>query len=206
VSVALIGGTGEQGRGLAARWALAGIEVVIGSRSKERARRAAEEVSTMTGKKVLGLMNPDAAERAEIIILTIPFRGVEAIMKTLKKELEEKKIISPIVPPRDYRKSAAEKIRELAPKSASVASAFHNVGAHALLDLSKPVECDVVVCGEGEAKRAAMELAEKIPGIRALDGGSLENSRITEALTHLIIQLNKKYGKKAIGIKFTGIS
>lgn len=203
--VALIGGTGDQGKGLAARWAKAGIEVIIGSRSRERALRAAEEVSELADRGVRGLLNHEAAEQAQVIVLTIPYEGLEKTMSLLRRDLEGKIVVSPIVPPRDAPRSAAETVRALAPKSTSVASAFHSIGAHALLDLEKPVECDVAVCGDEEAKKIVIELAENIPGVRALDGGSLENSGIIEGLTHLLIHLNKRYKRKAIGVRFTGI-
>lgn len=191
---------------MAIRWAKAGVEVVIGSRSRERALRAAEEVSGLIGTRVRGLPNHEAVEEAEVIVLTIPYEGLETTLHALAGKLEGKLLISPIVPPRGSHESAAETVRRLVPESASVASAFHNVGAHALLDIEKPVECDVVVCGEERAKKAAMRLAELIPGVRALDGGGLKNSRIVEELTHLLIHLNKRYKSKSAGIRFTGIN
>lgn len=206
MQVALVGGTGGLGPGLAARWILSDVEVIIGSRSRERAQAAASKVSSLVNRSVRGMLNSEAVEEADVVVLTIPFEGLEPTLKSLSSLLEGKTIISPIVSPNPIPgSSAGELVRRISPESAKVASAFQNVGAHALTELEKPVDCDIVVCGDPEAKETAMRLAEKIPNLRALDGGGIENSWITEALTHLIIRLNKRYRRRSIGVRFTGL-
>ena len=204
--VALVGGTGGLGPGLAARWLLSDIEVIIGSRVRERAQETASKISRLVDRDVEGMLNQEAVEEAEIIVLTIPFKGVEPTLKSLSNHLKGKTIISPIVSPSPaLGTSAGELVRRLSPDSAKVASAFQNVGAHALAELEKPIDCDVVVCGDPEARETAAKLVEKIPNLRALDGGGIENSWIIEALTHLLIRLNKRYRRRSIGVRFTGL-
>lgn len=203
--VGVVGGTGNLGRGLALRWATASLEVVIGSRYREKAEKVAREITERTGKAVQGLTNRDATKISDVVVLTIPFDAVRKIIEDIYEYLERKVVISTIVPPIFSEKSAAENIRELLPRSAHLASAFHNIGYRALLNLEKNVESDVAVCGDEEAKKAAIELAEKIPGVRAFDSGPLEYSRITENFTHLLIYVNKKYNKKEASFRFTGI-
>ena len=206
MKVALVGGTGGLGPGLAARLTLAGVDVVIGSRSRGKAEGVAREVSELVGRTIRYGENPEAVEDAEVVVLTIPYEALEPTLTSLKHLLHGKTIISPIVPPSPSPgNSAAEKVRSLAPEDSRVAAALHNVGAHRLLDLQRPLDCDVLVCGEDDAKRVAVELVEKIPGLRAIDGGGLQDSWIPEAITHLLIKLNKRYKRKSIGIRFTGI-
>ena|GEM_PF-26423 len=203
--IGLVGGTGNLGRGLALRLAKASQEVVIGSRYKEKAETIAKEVTEKICKKVQGLTNEDAARISDVIILTIPFEGIRNIIEKISQYLEGKTVISTIVPPIFSEKSAAEVVRELLPRTVYLASAFHNIGYKALLDLEKDVECDVAVCGDEPAKKIAIELAEKIPGVRAFDCGPIEYSRIIENFTHLLIYMNKRYRKKGVSLRFTGI-
>ncbi len=206
MKVALVGGTGGLGPGLAARLTLADVEVVIGSRSREKAERVAREVSELIGAAVKYGENPEAVRDSDVVVLTIPYEAVEPTLKSLSHILHGKTVISPIVSPNPAPgNSAAEKVRSLTPEDSKVAAALHNVGAHRLLDLQRPLDCDVLVCGEDDAKKTAVELVEKIPGLRAIDGGGLQDSWIPEAITHLLIRLNKRYKRKSIGIRFTGI-
>lgn len=206
MKVALVGGTGGLGPGLAARLTLAGVEVVIGSRSSEKAMKVAHEVSKLIGRHVASAENPKAVSDANVVILTIPYEALEQTITSLKPLLKGKIIVSPIVSSNPSPgNSAAEKVRNLAPEDSMVASALHNVGGHRLLDIQRPLDCDVLVCGEEEAKEVAIDLVEKIPGLRAIDGGTLKDSWIPEAITHLLIRLNKRYKRKSIGIRFTGI-
>lgn len=203
--IGIIGGTGNLGRGLALRWARASLEIVIGSRYIEKAEKVAKEIGEKTGGAVRGLTNRDATRVSDVVVLTIPFDGVRSIIEDVSQYLDGKIVISTIVPQIFLERSAAEIIKELLPRSTYVASAFHNIGYKALIDLEKEVESDVAVCGDEEAKRVAIELAEKIPGVRAFDCGPLEYSRIIENFTHLLIYMNKKYRKKEISYRFTGI-
>lgn len=201
----MIGGTGRLGRGLAVRWAQASLEVLLGSRSADKAAQVARELSEIVGVPIRGMSNEEASEKADVVVLTIPHEGIRNTMEKIYPNLEGKVIISTIVAPANSPKSAGEAVKELSPDSAQVASAFQNVGYKALMDLEKRVECDVVVCGDEGARRAGMELAQKIPGVRALDGGPLENSRIIESLTHMLIFLGKRYKRASPCVRFTGI-
>jgi len=157
--IGIVGGTGNLGRGLALRWIKASLEVVIGSRYIEKAEKVAKEIGEKTGRAVQGLTNRDATRISDVIVLTIPFDGVRNIIEDVSRHLDGKIVISTIVPPIFSERSAAEIIRELLPRSTYIASAFHNIGYKALLDLEKDVESDVAVCGDDEAKKVAIELA-----------------------------------------------
>ncbi|MCS7126344.1 MAG: NADPH-dependent F420 reductase [Aigarchaeota archaeon] len=204
-TIALIGGTGNLGKGLALRWARSSLEIVIGSRYREKAEMVASQLTEIVGRSIIGLTNEEASKIGEIIVLTIPFEGLRQILGNIYPNLDNKIVISTIVAPIDSTKSAGEIVKELTPKSTQVASAFQNIGYKALLDLDADVECDVIVCGDEKAKKICIELAEKISGVRALDGGPIENSRIVENLTHLLIYLSKKYKKKSPCIRLSGI-
>jgi len=216
--IALIGGTGHQGPGLALRWALAGHEVLIGSRRAEKAKRVADELSERL--KVLGAeyefrhgLNQDVVGEADVIVFTIPFVGVKPTCEALKERLRPGVIaISPVVPmvKKDFglmtdlppEGSAAELIASLLPE-AKVVSAFHTVSANLLLNVPEPVRGDVVVCGDDvDAKRTVMELVRDIPELRPLDGGPLAYSRALEMLTPLLITMGKRIGQPDLGVKF----
>ncbi|WP_457614767.1 NADPH-dependent F420 reductase [Methanopyrus sp.] len=221
--LAFIGGTGHQGFGLALRLAAAGHHVIIGSREEERAVKAAEEaveILTEHGYEdviVEGRENPDATAEADVVFLTVPFFAVIDTVRAIRDSLDEDAIVVDVTVPletaiggeptrliRPWAGSAAETVQSLVDNP--VVSAFENVSAELLRDLEKDVECDVVVCSDYEdAKRTVMKLAGEIPGVRAVDGGPLENARIVEAITALLIGLNARYGKEDIGIKFTNL-
>ncbi|MEN2973956.1 MAG: NADPH-dependent F420 reductase [Candidatus Caldarchaeales archaeon] len=204
-TIALIGGTGNLGRGLALRWAKSSLKTVIGSRNREKAEKVASHLTEIVGKPIYGLTNEEASKIGEIIILSIPFEGLDHILGSITPYIDNKIVISTIVAHSGSLKSAGETVRERLPRSVKVASAFQNIGYKALLDLDREVECDVVVCGDEEAKSVCIQLAEKIPGVRALDGGPIENSRTIENMTHFLIYLSKKYKKSSPCIRFSGI-
>jgi 8-hydroxy-5-deazaflavin:NADPH oxidoreductase len=219
-TVAIIGGTGPEGRGLALRWAKAGVRVIIGSRDENRARIAAQEVcaSLGSGSVVEGMENAAATEATDVVVLAVPFEGQARTMKHLRESFRPGAVlISTVVPlavgigDRGTRTlgvwqgSAAQQAAELAPPGVSVAAAFQNVSA-ALLNSGVDVDCDVIVCAdEVKARDVASALARKIPGVRALDGGRLENARIVEQLTALLITLNLRHKARMAGIRITGI-
>ncbi|MFQ6088922.1 MAG: NADPH-dependent F420 reductase [Candidatus Methanofastidiosia archaeon] len=217
-TVALLGGTGEQGIGLAARFCKAKRKVIIGSRQTEKAKRACEKVrKILPTAEVLGFENSEAAKRGEIIILSVPFQHAIWTLKSVKEGLTEGKIlVSQLVPLQvnlggkptqvfqTWQGSVSEMIKTVVPKGVEVVSAFHNVGEKRLLDIEKPIECDVVVCGDSrKARKEIMELAECIEGVRGIDGGKLANSRFIEPLTAFLIGLNKRYKIEGVGIRFT---
>ncbi len=222
--IAIIGGTGDQGKGLALRWARAGFEVVIGSRDAERARTAASEMRATLASfsaadtRIDGAANADAAANARIVVLTVPFNAQIATLKDIRDKLQTGSLLIDVTVPLEpavggrptrtlgvWAGSAAEQCRELAPEGAQVISAFHNVGAEALADLDREVACDVIVCGDDKnARERARPLVEAIPGCRYVDGGPLANSRTVEAITALLIGFNIRY-KTHTGIRITGI-
>ncbi|PUA31412.1 MAG: NADPH-dependent F420 reductase [Candidatus Terraquivivens tikiterensis] len=217
MKIALLGGTGDQGLGLALRFCKAGMDVVIGSRSMERALEASKNVkSRLGGVKIEGMLNEDAAKVADVVFLTVPLIGLIPTLKAIANNVRGKVVVSPVVPLeaeiggtlrpiRLWSGSVAELVAERL-KDSKVVAAFHNVSAEALSDLEKPVECDVVVCSDhDDARQLVMQLAEKIDGVRPIDGGPLSNSRFVEELTSLLLFLNKKYSVKSSGVRFTGL-
>jgi hypothetical protein len=219
-AIAILGGTGDQGLGLALRFARAGRPVVIGSRKPERAVEAAEKVrATLPGASVTGLENGDAAERAPIVILSVPFEHCASTQKGIQKRLRAGQIVVSMGVPLAtavgdaatrmlgiWQGSCAELLAALAPDGVEVVSAFQNVSAHRLQDLDSEVDCDVVVSGPAVARKRIMALCGLVPGLRAVDGGALANARIVEAVTALLIGLNARYKvPEGIGIRFTGL-
>ncbi len=219
-AIAILGGTGDQGLGLAFRFARAGRPVVIGSRVPERAAAAADEVkAAVPGAKVQGLGNADATRGAAIVILSVPFEHAAATVKTIRGSLETGQIVVSMGVPLAtaigdaavrtigvWQGSCAELVASLLPEGVDTISAFQNVSAHRRRDLSKPVECDVVVSGAAAPRRVVMDLCALVPGLRAIDGGPLSNARIVEALTALLIGLNVRLKvPEGIGIRLTGL-
>ena len=218
--IGIIGGTGPEGAGLAARWAAAGEHIVIGSRDASRAEETAKLLHARLGSsaKIESAENASAVEQCEILVLTVPFSGHAALLRQLKPHWKPGQILIDTTVPLAaavggapsrtlgvWQGSAAQQTRELVPSSVAVIAAFHNLSAE-LLAKEGPVDCDVLVCGDDdEAKRIASELASKIPGARALNGGKLENARIVESLTALLIGLNVRYKVHTAGIRFTGL-
>jgi NADPH-dependent F420 reductase len=222
--IAIIGGTGDQGKGLALRWARSGFKITIGSRSAERAATAAEEMRALLNRDgyndgaIDGSINGDAAASASIVVLTVPFAAQISTIKDIRGSIQSESVLIDVTVPLEsavggrpartlgvWAGSAAEQCAELTPESVQVVSAFHNVGADALADLDHEVECDVIVCGDHKsAKERTRPLVEAIPGCRYIDGGALANSRTVEAMTALLIGINIRY-KAHTGIRITGI-
>jgi NADPH-dependent F420 reductase len=219
-TVAIIGGTGPEGLGLANRFARAGERVVIGSRDAQRAQDAAKTLRDAIGAsaQIEGAANAAAAAQCDIALLTVPFSGMAGLLKELKAVWKPGTVVIDTTVPLAaavggapstmlgvWQGSAAEAARELLPKEVSLAAAFHNLGA-ALLEGDATVECDVLVCSDDEkTKQVASELAQKIPGVRAINGGKLENARIVESMTALLIGLNIRHKVHSAGIRFTGL-
>jgi len=242
VIIAIIGGTGPEGSGLALRWARAGETIIIGSRNAARA--AATAASIAERKRIGGGMepalsdrpqggsrmgvpartsdisgadNPAACAAADVVVLTIPFEAHAETLKHLKPSFRAGQILvdatvplaasvggKPTQPLGVWQGSAAQQAAELVPDGVPVVAAFHNVCADCLND-DKPVDCDVLVCSDNkEAGKKVRELARKIPGVRAIDGGKLENARIVEQITALQIGLNIRHKGRA-GIRITGL-
>ena len=219
-AIAILGGTGDQGLGLALRFAKAGRPVVIGSRKLDRAEHAAAEVrEKVPGADVTGFENAEAAGRAPIVILSVPFEHTAGTVKGLKEALAPGQIVVSMAVPLAtavgdgamrtvgvWQGSAAEMVAGLVPEGVRVVSAFQNVSAHRLIDLDQPVDCDVLVSGAPKDREPVMALCELVPGLRALNGGPLGNARIVEEITALMIGLNVRYKRpEGCGIRFTGL-
>ena len=216
--IAVLGGTGPEGFGLALRWARAGETVIIGSREAQRAQDAAEKIKqAVPDAKITGQENVTACGSADLLVLTIPFQGHATLLKQLKPVLRTGTILIDATVPLAasvggrasrtlgvWQGSAAQEAAELVPQGVSVVAAFQNVGAE-VLNGAQPVDCDVIVCSDNpEAAKIVRQLAVRIPDVRALDGGKLENARILEQITALLIGLNIRH-KGHSGIRITGL-
>jgi len=217
MKIAIIGGTGKEGRGLAYRWALAGHEVCIGSRQLEKAQAAAAEVSEMADAErkfaVEGMENTEAAKWGEVIVLTIPYAYHEDMLQLLKPYVLGKIFIDvtvPLVPPKvsvikiPEEGSVALRTQRILGEEVKVISAFQNISFELLLQ-DQPIECDVFLCGsDKETREVGMQLVEDA-GLEVWDAGPLENAIIAEGLTSVLIRINKKYKTHSAGIKITGV-
>ncbi|HXL47315.1 MAG TPA: NADPH-dependent F420 reductase [Xanthobacteraceae bacterium] len=213
-TIAVIGGTGELGSALAKRWASAGYPVVLGSRSKQKAQAAAEKMSAEVGvASVTGEDNRAAAAAADIVVVAVPYASHESILDEIKPAVAGKIVVDavvPLVPPKvsvvklPPDGSAALIAQRLLAGTARVQAAFHNVSA-AKLHSSGTVDCDVLVFGDDQAARAVViELADAA-GTRGIDGGPLANSAAAEALTSVLIGINRRYKVEGAGIRVTGL-
>lgn len=212
--IAIIGGTGALGTGLAIRWAGAGFPVVIGSRSREKAEAAASEMTPGNGAPtVRGEDNAGAARSADIVVLAVPYSNHDAILEEIKSSVAGKIVVDavvPLVPPKVSRVhlpeqgSAAQIAQERLGENVRVVSAFHNVAA-AKLKSGGAVDCDVLVFGnDREARDTVIGLADAV-GTRGIDGGVIENSVVGEALTAVLIAINRRYKVPGAGIRITGM-
>jgi 8-hydroxy-5-deazaflavin:NADPH oxidoreductase len=218
--IAIVGGTGPEGMGLALRWARAGEAIVIGSREAQRAEETARQIASRSGgtTNVRGSENSEAVAGADVVVLTIPFAGHAALLKKLKPAFRPGAIVIDTAVPLAaavgglptrtlgvWQGSAAEEAAEIVPKEVSVAAAFQNISA-GLLNSEDSVDCDVIICTDDErARQVVSELAEKIPGVRAVNGGRLENARIVEQLTALLVTINQKHKVHSAGLRVTGL-
>jgi 8-hydroxy-5-deazaflavin:NADPH oxidoreductase len=215
VRIAVLGGTGDEGLGLAMRFAAAGHEVVIGSRARERAEAAAEQVRAAAPRaEVSGAENGAAASEADVVFVSVPYAAQRPTLEPLRETLAGKLVVTVVVPltfgkggPQAEQVpegSAALEAQALLPES-RVASAFHNLSAHELMRLDQAVDCDVLVCGvDRETRQTVLDLAGSIKGVRGIDAGPLSYSRYVEDLTALLLALNRRY-KTETGIRITGL-
>lgn len=214
-TIGIIGGTGKEGKGLAYRWARAGHTILIGSRQEEKALAAAEEVGLLLGSAgvVQGMMNEKAADKADIIVLTVPFAVHVEMCEKIKPFAQGKIVIDvtvPLVPPRVTRVqmppegSATQQAQQIFGEEVQVVAAFQNISYEHLLN-DEEVECDVLVCGGNkEARETVLSLVEDA-GLVGWNAGPVENSIVVEGLTSVLINLNKQYGVSSSGIRITGI-
>jgi 8-hydroxy-5-deazaflavin:NADPH oxidoreductase len=216
ISIAVLGGTGKEGKGLAFRWARAGYHVFIGSRDAEKAVAAANEVREMLGDgvSVNGLGNLEAAKEANIVVLTVPYSAHRSTLEAVKDQLQGKILVDvtvPLVPPKvatvqmPAAGSAAQEAKEIVGEGVEVCAAFQNISHEHLLDNSD-VECDVLVTGTSKAAREEVIKLVEAAGLNGWDAGPIQNSVVVEGLTSVLIGINKKYGSTHAGIKITGVS
>jgi NADPH-dependent F420 reductase len=217
--VSIIGASGALGFGLAVRWGRAGIPVVIGSREAERAEEAARRAKdAVPDGDFTGAENADAATRAEVVVLTVPFRNQSETLTNLKGVLREGQLVVDATVPLAaavsgkatrtlgvWQGSAAEQAAEMVPDGVRIVSALHTVSAALLADLDHALDEDVLVCGDRKADRqVVVDLVDRIDGLRGVHAGALEMARIAESLTPLLISINVR-NKTHSGIKITGL-
>jgi 8-hydroxy-5-deazaflavin:NADPH oxidoreductase len=214
-TIAVVGGTGAEGSAIALRLGHAGCPVIIGTRDPSKGARISEDLNGILGRSAVRFAdNVEAVRAAEIVILTVPYAAQVATVKELSAALEHKILIDttvPLVPPKvssvqiPAGGSAVAAVQQMVGNKVRVVSAFQNVAAHKLRDLDADVECDVLVCGDDPgARAAALSLIAKM-GLRGLDAGPICNSAAAEALTSILIFLNRKYKVPGTGIRITGL-
>lgn len=215
VTIAILGGTGKEGSGLAMRWALNGYRVIIGSRDAERAANRAAELNTqLGGEYITGTGNADAAADADIVVLSVPYDAHKATLASVKDALAGKVLIDltvPLAPPDIWTvnvpegRAAALEAQALVGPGVKVVAAFQNVSAVKLKDPNTVVQCDVLVCGDdASAKQDVIRLVQSA-GMRGIDAGPLANAVAVEALTPVLLYINKTYKVKGAGIVITGL-
>ncbi len=215
--IAILGGTGGQGTGLALRWAKAGYAVIIGSRQADKATRVAAELNEeLGGDLIRGLSNPEAAIMADVAVLTVPYKAHQATLVGLRDALEGKILVDVTVPlkppqitevhlPKDG--PASVQAQAILGDGVRVVAALQNVSEHLLRAPERPIDCDVLVCGDDpQAKATVIELIQALdPSVRALDAGPLANSVVVESLTPVLIGLGKQFRRLRVGIRVTGL-
>jgi len=216
-TLAILGGTGKEGKGLAYRWARAGYTVYIGSRKTEKARRAALEVLARLHDEnavVHGLLNTEAAARAEIVVVTVPYSAHRPTLEAVREAVQGKIVVDvtvPLVPPNVTKAqmppagSAAQEAQQILGPQVAVVDAFQNI-SHELLWEGKDIDCDVLVTGKGKKNRRIVIQLVQDAGLRAWDAGPIENSAVVEGLTSVLIYLNKTYGSTHAGIRVTALN
>jgi len=214
-TVAILGGTGKEGKGLAYRWAKAGYKVLIGSRTPPKAIDAAEELSRMLGgqSRIEGLANPEAAKQADTVVLTVPYSAHKPTLESVKDAVQGKLLIDvtvPLVPPKVSKVqmpeagSATQEAREILGENVEICAAFQNISHEHLLG-DGDVTCDVLVTGTSKDARAETVKLVEAAGLTGWDAGPIENSVVVEGLTSVLIGINKKYGSTHAGITITGV-
>lgn len=215
-TIAILGGTGKEGKGLALRWAQAGHTIIIGSRTLEKAKTAVEEVSGLIKETVniKGMENAAAAQAADIVVLTVPYSFHIEMLNFIKPYVQGKLFIDvsvPIEPPRITRVqmppegSAAQQAQAILGENVKISTAFQNISYENLLS-GETVDCDVLVTGSDKETRTTVVELVKDTGLFGIDAGPIENSFVVEGMTSILIGINKQFGVKAAGVRITGIS
>ncbi|MEM9492182.1 MAG: NADPH-dependent F420 reductase [Myxococcota bacterium] len=214
MKIAIIGGTGKEGRGLAVRWAAAGHEVILGSRDRTRGQSCAEELSASSGHSITGDDNAGAVNAGELALLSVPYSAHKATQTELRPVLSGKTVIDitvPLKPPKVREvhlpegHSAALEAQELLGDDVRVVAALHHISSVHLADLDHTFDSDVLVCGDDQdARTTAITLIGDL-GLRALDAGVLRNAVALEAMTPVLLHLNRRYKSKGCGLRITGL-
>ena len=214
-TLAILGGTGKEGAGLAMRWALHGYRVIIGSRSEDKAKTRAAEMNSELGADYLtGLANAEAADAAAIVILSVPYGAHQATLHSVRDQCQGKILVDltvPLQPPEIMAVNlpkggaAALEAQMLLGPNVTVVAAFQNVSAVKLKKLDQPVDCDVLVCADDQGARAAVIELVAAAGMRGVDAGGLKNAVAAESLTPVLLHINKTYGVQGAGIRITGL-
>ena len=214
LTIAVLGGTGKEGKGLAYRWAKAGRKVFIGSRTEEKAKAAADDLNEMLGKEfVEGLENLDAATKADILVLTVPYNAHKNTLEGIKEAAQGKIFVDvtvPLVPPKVTKVqmpkagSAAQEAQEILGENVNVVAAFQNISHEHLFD-DHSIDCDVLVTGKGKAARLEVLKLVEAAGMKGWDAGGIENAAVVEGMTSLLIYINKQHKVKSAGIRITGV-
>jgi len=214
MNIAILGGTGKEGAGLASRWARVGHSIIIGSRDAERAKTKAAELREQTHKlPIMGEANAEAARLGTVIVIALPAQGLAATLPEVRGACQGKVVISAVVPltfggPRLFTPpaagSSAEEAQALLP-DAKVVAAFHHIAAHELSETEHSIECDLLLCGgDAAAKDTVGELGRSM-GLRPIDVGALSNAGPLEGITAVLATINRRYKLKNSGIKITGL-
>ncbi len=216
MKIAILGGTGEQGPGLALRWALAGEEVIIGSRQREKGEKVAIELNQELGKELIrGTDNVTAAAEADVIVMTVPYSAHIGTLESVQEQCKGKIFVDVSVPldSENARRvtipaagSASEEAQQILGPEVKVVCALQNISAHLLREVKAEIDCDVLVCGDKDARPTVIQLVNKIGGgIRAISAGPLEAARQIEPITALLIRLNILNKVHSAGIRITGL-
>lgn len=215
MTIAVIGGTGAEGSGLALRWAHAGHRVIIGSRDHAKAQAAADELNAILGKPSLeGKSSGDAVDQAQVVVLTVPYAAQLSTVEGLIAKLDGKILVDvtvPLVPPKvstvqlPASDSAAVALQAKVGPSVRVVSAFQNISAHKLKKLDHTIPCDVLVCADDKDARLLVVGLAQDAGLRGINAGPLANSTVAESLTSVLIWINRTYKVPDAGIVITGI-
>ena len=214
MNIAILGGTGKEGAGLATRWARVGHSIIIGSRDAERAKTKAAELREATHKlPIMGESNAEAARLGAVVVIALPAQGLAATLPEVREGCRDKVVVSTVVPltfggPRLHTPppagSSAEEAQALLPE-AKVVAAFHHIAAHELAEADHPIECDLLLCGADAAAKGTVAELGRSMGLRPIDVGALSNAGPLEGITAILATINRRYKLKNSGFKITGL-
>jgi NADPH-dependent F420 reductase len=210
VNIAILGGTGKEGAGLALRWAKLGHSIIIGSRDAERAKAKAVELRDAAHAiPIVGHTNAEAAGLGEVVVIALPASGLGSTLPEVREACRGKVVVSTVVSltfggPPPPAGSSAEEVQALLPE-ARVVAAFHHIAAHELADAEHPIECDLLICGQDAAAKDSVGQLGRSMGLRVLDVGALSNAGPLEGITAVLATVNRRYKLKNSGIKLTGL-